>query len=246
QSLFVRCRRHDVRARQARHHLQRPRPWLLDVRAHLPDPSRLPGWPSRAGVGGDGGGRQLLPLREAQFPFRRPQVKILYTNFHPRNGGGHATYVTSLARALADAHQVCVATPDTSRLFRYVAAIPGARAVDMRYSTRPASWFGERAALRRLVVQGGYDIVHVNGTGDHKQVMLALAGLRRRPRVVFTKHNDHPLDTVGHWLRARLATDQVIAVSDYVRGMLEQSPYRRLPITTIRHGIDTDHFAPPA
>jgi len=173
-------------------------------------------------------------------------VKILYTNFHPRNGRGHATYVTSLARALADAHQVCVATPDTSRLFRYVAAIPGARAVDMRYSTRPASWFGERAALRRLVVQGGYDIVHVNGTGDHKQVMLALAGLRRRPRVVFTKHNDHPLDTVGHWLRARLATDQVIAVSDYVRGMLEQSPYRRLPITTIRHGIDTDHFAPPA
>lgn len=173
-------------------------------------------------------------------------MKILYTNFHPRNGGGHATYITSLARALAGAHDVAVATPGTSRLFRYAGALPGVQAVDMRFSTRPASWFGERAALRQLIIQQQYDIVHVNGSADHKQVMLALAGLRRRPRVVFTKHNDHPLDTLGHWLRARLATDRVIAVSDYVRGLLDHSPYRRLPIDTIRHGIDTDYFAPLA
>jgi len=173
-------------------------------------------------------------------------VKILYTNFHPRNGGGHATYVVGLARALAGAHQVAVATPDTSRLFRYAGAVPGVQAVGMRFSTRPSSWFGERAALRRLIARERYDIVHVNGSADHKQVMLALMGLRPRPRVVFTKHNDHPLDTLGHRLRARLATDRVIAVSDYVRGLLEHSPYGRLPIATIRHGIDTDYFAPLA
>lgn len=173
-------------------------------------------------------------------------MKILYTNFHPRNGGGHATYLTSLARALASIHQVTVATPSTSRLFRYAGAVPGVQAVGMRFSTRPSSWFGERAALRRLITREHYDIIHVNGSADHKQVMVALAGLQQRPRVVFTKHNDHPLDTLGHRLRARLATNHVIAVSDYVRGLLEQSPYRRLPITTIRHGIDTDYFAPLA
>lgn len=171
-------------------------------------------------------------------------MKILYTNFHPRNGGGHATYITSLARALAGDHDVTVATPGTSRLHRYAGAIAGVRTVDMRFSTRPASWFGERAALRRLIRQQGYDIIHVNGSADHKQVMLALIGLRERPRVVFTKHNDHPLDTLGHRLRARLATDRVIAVSDYVHGLLDRSPYGRLPIHTIRHGIDTDYFAP--
>ena len=171
-------------------------------------------------------------------------MKILYTNFHPRNGGGHATYITSLARVLSSEHDITVATPDTSRLFRYARAIPGVRAVGMRFSTRPSSWFDERAALRRLIVQERYDIIHVNGSADHKQVMLALIGLRHRPRVVFTKHNDHPLNSWGHRMRAAFATDHVIAVSDYVRSMVIASPYRRLPITTIRHGIDTDYFAP--
>lgn len=172
-------------------------------------------------------------------------MKILYTNFHPRNGGGHATYITSLARALAGEHQITVATPDTSRLHRYANGIPGVCTIGMRFSTRPSSWFGERAALRRLLATERYDIVHVNGSADHKQVLLASIGLRNRPRVVFTKHNDHPLSSWGHRMRATLATDHVIAVSDYVKNMLMMSPYRRLPITTIRHGIDTNYFAPP-
>ena len=171
-------------------------------------------------------------------------MKILYTNFHPRNGGGHATYVTSLAKALAPDHQITVATPATSRLYRYAGEIDGVRVAGMRFSTRPSSWFGERAALRRLLIQERYDIVHVNGSADHKQVMLALIGMSSRPRIVFTKHNDHPLHSWGHRMRAAFATDHTIAVSDYVRDMLLESPYRRHPITTIRHGIDTDYFAP--
>ncbi|WP_235556581.1 sulfatase-like hydrolase/transferase, partial [Bordetella bronchiseptica] len=101
------------------------------------------------------------------------------------------------------------------------------------------------------VYQGGapyedcYDIIHCNGSADHKQVMLATLGLRRRPRIVFTKHNDHPLGSLGNRLRATLATDHSIAVSAYVHGLLADSPYSRHPITTVRHGIDTDYYAPP-
>jgi glycosyltransferase involved in cell wall biosynthesis len=69
--------------------------------------------------------------------------------------------------------------------------------------------------------------------------------MRRRPRIVFTKHNDHPLASLGHKLRVALATDHAIAVSDYVHGLMQQSPYGKRPITTIRHGIDTNFFAPP-
>ena len=172
-------------------------------------------------------------------------MKILYTNFHGRNGGGHVTYIINLARALAGSHQITVATPEGSRLYRQAHAIAGVTAVPMQYTSRPAALFGERAQLRRLIREGGFDLIHCNGSADHKQVMLATLGMARRPRIVFTKHNDHPLSSFGHKLRVALATDHGIAVSDYIRGMMEQSPYRKRPITTIRHGIDTNFFAPP-
>jgi glycosyltransferase involved in cell wall biosynthesis len=172
-------------------------------------------------------------------------VKILYTNFHANNGGGHVTYIINLAKALARSHEITVAAPPTSRLYRYARAIPGVTVVDMLYTTRPSSWFKDRAKLRRLIKTGRFDIIHANGSADHKQVMLATLGMARRPRIVFTKHNDHPLTSFGHKLRVALATDHSIAVSDYVQGLMQQSPYRKRPITTIRHGIDTNFFAPP-
>lgn len=173
-------------------------------------------------------------------------MKILYTNFHPRNGGGHVTYIINLARALAADHEIVVATPGTSRLYRYAQNVPGVRVADMHFTTRLSSVFSGRAALKRLIKTERFDVIHCNGSADHKQVMLATLGMARRPRVIFTKHNDHPLNSLGNTLRARLATDHVIAVSDYVRSLIEQSPYRQLPITTIRHGVDTNFFAPPA
>ncbi|AZY52932.1 glycosyltransferase family 4 protein [Bordetella avium] len=172
-------------------------------------------------------------------------MKILYTNFHPRNGGGHVTYIINLARALAPDHEIVVATPETSRLYRYAQTIPGVRVAPMTFTTRLSSWFGERVQLKRLIAREKFDVIHCNGSADHKQVMVATLGMRR-PRIILTKHNDHSLSSLGNTLRARLATDQVIAVSDYVRHLLEASPYGRLPITTIRHGIDTHFYAPPA
>ena len=64
-------------------------------------------------------------------------MKILYTNFHGGNGGGHVTYIINLARALSREHQITVAAPSTSRLYRYAKAIPGVTVEDMRYTTRP-------------------------------------------------------------------------------------------------------------
>ena len=42
-------------------------------------------------------------------------MKILYTNFHAGDGGGHTTYLASLARALSPRHQVFMAAPAGSR-----------------------------------------------------------------------------------------------------------------------------------
>jgi glycosyltransferase involved in cell wall biosynthesis len=172
-------------------------------------------------------------------------MKILYTNFHRRNGGGHVTYILSLLRTLGQEHDLTLATPASSRLYRYAADVPGIAVVDMSYSSRPQRMVSEVRRLRRLLREGRYDVVHVNASADHRHVMLACLGLRPRPRIIWTKHNDHPVRSLGHWLRARLATDGVIAVSAFVHRMLLQSPYRRLPSHVIRHGVDTDYFSPP-
>lgn len=171
-------------------------------------------------------------------------MKILYTNFHGRNGGGHVTYLIHLLSGLAPEHDLTLATPASSRLYRYASELKNVRVLDMSFTTRPSSWFAARARLRKLIRSEQFDIIHVNGSADHKQVMLALLGMRNRPKVVFTKHNHHEMQSVGHQLRAWFTTDHVIAVSDYVRQELQRTPYRRIPSTTIRHGIDLDYFSP--
>jgi glycosyltransferase involved in cell wall biosynthesis len=171
-------------------------------------------------------------------------MNILFTNFHGRNGGGHVTYIVNLLQGLAAEHTLTVATPRSSRLFRLAQQVPGVKVVDMSFSTRPSSWLGPRAGLRKLIHDEAIDVIHANGSADHKQVMLAVLGMFNRPRIVYTKHNNHALDSLGHWLRARFATDYVIAVSDYVHDLLLHSSYHRCPIETIRHGLDTEYFAP--
>ena len=171
-------------------------------------------------------------------------MKVLYTNFHGRNGGGHVTYIVNLLHGLSAQHQLTVATPASSRLYRHASVIDGVQLVDMSYTTRPASWLAPRAQLKALIEREQFDVIHVNGSADHKQVMLAVVGMYPRPRIVFTKHNDHALKSVGHWLRARFATDCVIAVSDYIKSLVLDSPYKRCDVRTIRHGIDTDFFSP--
>lgn len=171
-------------------------------------------------------------------------MKVLYTNFHGRNGGGHVTYIVNLLRGLAPQHQLTVATPASSRLFRHASTVEGVQVVDMSYTTRPSSWLQPRAQLRALIERERFDVIHVNGSADHKQVMLAVLGMHPRPRIVFTKHNDHALNSFGHWLRARFATDCVIAVSDFVKSLVLDSPYKRCDVRTIRHGVDTDFFSP--
>lgn len=171
-------------------------------------------------------------------------MKILFTNFHHGIGGGHVTYIASLLLGLKATHRLFVACPATSRLFNRASAIVGIQVIDMSFMTRPSSWFSARAVLRELILKEKFDVIHVNGSSDHKQVMLALVGLRCSPRVIFTKHNDRSVSSVGHHLRARFSTDHVIAVSDHVKGLLLNSPYQRRPISTIKHGIDTQYFSP--
>lgn len=171
-------------------------------------------------------------------------MKILFTDIHHGNGGGHVTYIMSLLQGLKDRHQIVLAVPPSGRLFRYACQVPGIRVQPGLYTSRLSALLPEVRALRRFLVQEQFDVVHVSGSSDHRHVMLACLGMRRAPAVVWTKHNLNRCTSFGHRLRAGLGTTAVIAVSEFVHRQLQRSPYQGLPLHVVRHGVDLEHYAP--
>jgi L-malate glycosyltransferase len=172
-------------------------------------------------------------------------MKILYTNFHSGDGGGHTTYILSLAKALRVRHRVTIAAPLSSRLYQSAKEIAGVEVVALEFRNRLGEMVGSGWKLRQLIENRRFDIVHVNGSADHRIVMLATLGLRRtRPRIVYTKHNDLPVSGLSTWLKGKLGTDSVICVSDYTRRRLAKTVYDRKVVWVVRHGVDLHRFAP--
>jgi glycosyltransferase involved in cell wall biosynthesis len=171
-------------------------------------------------------------------------MKILITDIHHGNGGGHVTYVLSLLKGLKNQYDLTVAAPPTGRLYQSALAEQGVRVVPGLYTSRPLTLLKEVWRLRKFLRQERFDVVHVNGGADHRHVMLASLGLRHRPAIVWTKHNTNPVCSLGHRLRARFGTHASIAVCEYVARILDQSGYSRRPICVVRNGIDHKHLQP--
>lgn len=171
-------------------------------------------------------------------------MKILITDIHHGNGGGHVTYVLSLLKGLKDQYDLTVAAPPTGRLYQAASAEQGIRVLPGLYTSRPLTLLKEVRRLRSFLRQERFDVIHVNGGADHRHVMLASLGLRHRPAIVWTKHNTNPVRSVGHRLRARFGTHASIAVCEYVARILGQSGYSRHPISVVRNGIDHNHLQP--
>jgi glycosyltransferase involved in cell wall biosynthesis len=174
-------------------------------------------------------------------------MKLLYTNFHSGSGGGHTTYIRELARALGPRHEVHVAAPAGSRLLAEAAALPGVHTLAQPFPNGLRRLRERAQAIRQLrdyLRAHRFDIVHVNGSADHRIVIAALRGVSPRPRVVLTKHNTKPMGGLQHVWRARFHTDKAIAVCEYVRRQLEATPYRVCHPQTVYNGVDTTHFAP--
>lgn len=174
-------------------------------------------------------------------------MKLLFTNFHEGDGGGHTTYVMTLAKAFAARHEVHVAAPPTSRLYREASVESAMHAWTQPFPNGLNKLAARRRARRQLaglLRENAFDLVHVNGSADHRLVMAAMRGWRRRPRIVLTKHNSKPMTGLGHWWRARRGTDMVIAVCNFTCRALVASAYRRCRLVTVHNGVDVEHFAP--
>lgn len=173
-------------------------------------------------------------------------MKVLLTNFHEGDGGGHTTYLMALARGLRARHEIHVAAPATSRLHREAAALDGVHALAQPFPNGLSKLLAGLRARRQLhdyLRRHAFDIVHVNGSADHRLVLSACRGLARRPKIVFTKHNSKPASGFTHRLRAK-RTDLAIAVSDATLRELQATPYAACAPRTIRNGVDIRHYAP--
>ena len=198
---------------------------------------------------------RLSPMpggREFSFAFppnRLREMKLLFTNFHAGDGGGHTTYIIGLARGLASRHAVFVAAPPGSRLHREARAIAGVTVIDQPFPNGLRRLAERRRARRHLIDamrRERFDLVHVNGSADHRLAMSARRASGTRPPIVLTKHNSKPMTGLGHWWRSRFGTDAVIAVCEYVRRQVMVSPYARCRVATVFNGVDIDRFAPRA
>lgn len=172
-------------------------------------------------------------------------MKILYTNFHQGDGGGHTTYVMSLARILCQKSQVTVGAPRKSQLLAEAQAEPGLRTIDLEFK---GNVFEQLAALRRLralVRQERFDVIHVNGSADHRLCMLATMGMgRKRPFIVYTQHNDRDPSSLGARLRAKWGTNRVICVCSHTFRRMRQSVFRNEDLRVVHNGVDTAKYRP--
>ena len=172
-------------------------------------------------------------------------MKLLFTNFHERYGGGHDTYIFTLCKDLVNTQNIVVAAPPESLLLEKIATVVGVKTFPFNFQFRINKVFSlvkKIVKLSKFLAAERFDIVHVNGSKDHTLVLLASIFLDKRPKIIFTKHNSLPLK-FGARIRLRYFTDHIIVVSEYIKLMF--SCYKT-PVKVIYNGVDTTFFQPYA
>ena len=177
-------------------------------------------------------------------------AKILYTNFHPGNGGGHSTYLMALLRGHPKTFQVSIACPAESELYKkaekegfetYGINFPG-KIKEIRDIYRSL------VKLRSIIKRGAFTHIHVNGSPDHRLIMYTLltTDLPSKPKVVFTKHNNLSVKkNILSRMRYRYFSDQIITVCDYLRYEFQSFGISAARIHHVANGVDTKHFSGP-
>lgn len=172
-------------------------------------------------------------------------MKILYTNFHQGDGGGHTTYVMSLARMLRQRAQITVAAPRGSRLLAEADALPGVQSIDLEFKGRPFQQLSALRRLRALLRKEHFDVIHVNGSADHRLCMLATMGMgAKRPFIVYTQHTDRTANSLGVRMRAKWGTNRVICVCGHTFRRMKESVFRDEDLRVVHNGVDTAQFRP--
>jgi len=175
-------------------------------------------------------------------------MNILFTNFHPSNGGGHTTYLTYLFNgSLLQGINAFIAVPQVSKLNKDLKQNHLNRVFDIDFPGKPkeiVNIIRNIKKLEKLIIKKQIDIVHVNGTPDHKVVMLCKWFYKLNFRIIRTKHDSFKIKQ--NWFANKLYgkyTNQMIVVSNFQYSHIITKELQK-KTTVIHNGIDLDYFQP--
>lgn len=170
-------------------------------------------------------------------------MRILFCNFHETHGGGQDTYLLSLIQTLQAKHSIALACPPSSRLYLTLREEIPCFGINYKAIFRQWTFFKQLRKFKTWVEKQAFDIIHVNGSADHRAVLFIYPFLKHRPKLILTKHNAIRIKW-GAFLRMRYFTDAIIAVSQSTERHLVQAGIKKSLIQTITNGIDTHFFKP--
>lgn len=177
-------------------------------------------------------------------------LRVLLTNFHPGDGGGHTTYINALLTSADPELELHVAAPKTSKLYK-LAESKGHRAIAIDFPGKIKELRQIVLNCRRLrdyIASRQIQVIHCNGSPDHRLVLytLLLIPHRRRPRVVFTKHNSFLVkNNAISRIRYSLCSDHVIVVCTKLRSQFLNLGMPMEKVSVIENGVDTVRFRRP-
>jgi len=174
-------------------------------------------------------------------------MKILHTNFH-KGWGGQSNRILIVCRELAQrGHEVAIAAPPGSELVRRAQAQGVRTFEEMRFprGLHPLSLLCDIRAMRTLLLQEKFDIVHTHGSQDAWCAAFALLGMSPRPHLLRTKHNIFPIREhfANRWLYGRM-TEKIICISRAVLEYCAAKPYlRRENLVLIHSAVNAELYA---
>jgi glycosyltransferase involved in cell wall biosynthesis len=159
--------------------------------------------------------------------------------------GGVERGTIEMAKAIIDAGGRAVVISEGGPLVRHLDRIGATHHTLAVASKNPLGWRATRRRLRRVLVSEGADIVHVR---SRVPACIALPAARSLGLItVSTVHGRFQNSNVlKRMVNARmLATDHVIAISNYVRHQIErQFGDRGKTLSVVHRGVDVEMFDP--
>lgn len=175
--------------------------------------------------------------------------KVLITNFHPHNSGGHLTFIRSLVTGpLKEEFEFAVACPESSDLYATCQALH-INTYPCHFPSKLRNAFSilstSFGSFRRIVQEFKPDLIHTNGGADRNIALLSRVFSQHKPPILQTVHwakviSPNPINRLihNHLLSAHL----FVSPSAYQMHQAGGLPLEN--VWVIENGVDIESFSP--
>jgi len=176
-------------------------------------------------------------------------MNILITNFHLKDGGGHKTYINYIFDFFKEQqNRAYIASPKRSLLNNSIKKDYPNSVFDVEFPTKLneiINLLKNIFLLNKIIKEHHIDIVHVNGSPDHKVIAAVKWLFRLNFKIIRTKHDSFKINnSFSNKKLYSKYTDHLILVSKFQKALLHEYDFLNSKTTVIRNGIDVSYFKP--